>query len=78
VNVGEAATPTVHYVPLVSVALADGTYWTFDYDNYGELSSITMPTGGSIQYTWTTVDFHSCTSNGLTAVSRAVFDAHAR
>jgi YD repeat-containing protein len=72
VNVGEAATPTVHYVPLVSVALADGTYWTFDYDNYGELSSITMPTGGSIQYTWTTVDFHSCASNGLTAVSRAV------
>jgi hypothetical protein len=31
-----------------------------------------MPTGGSIQYTWTTIDFHSCASDGLTAVSRAV------
>ena len=37
---------------LQSVVLPNGTAWTFEYDNFGELSSITLPTGGTISYTW--------------------------
>jgi RHS repeat-associated protein len=45
---------------LVTVVLADGTRWTFDYDNYGEATFVGLPTGGSITYTWTTIAFPSC------------------
>jgi RHS repeat-associated protein len=44
---------------LQSVVLLDGSSWTFQYTpidgsqyNYGELSLITLPTGGTIGYTW--------------------------
>jgi YD repeat-containing protein len=45
---------------LVTVVLADGTKWTFDYDNYGQVTFVGLPTGGSISYTWTTIAFPSC------------------
>ena len=45
---------------LSTVILADGTKWTFDYDNYGEVLSVGLPTGGSITYTWTTIAFPTC------------------
>ena len=44
---------------LQSVVLLDGSTWTFQYTpidgsqyNYGELSLVTLPTGGTIGYTW--------------------------
>ncbi|MBZ5533771.1 MAG: hypothetical protein LAO20_20265, partial [Acidobacteriia bacterium] len=58
--------------PVVSVVLADGSHWTFDYDSYGELSSVVLPTGGSISYAWTTVDFNACDPQNNTQRSRAV------
>ncbi len=39
-----------------TLILADGTKWVFTYDNYGDITSITLPTGGSISYTWTNLD----------------------
>jgi RHS repeat-associated protein len=56
---------------LVTLVLADGTKWTFDYDNYGEVKSVGLPTGGSISYTWTTIAFPSCAMPDG-GVSRAV------
>src|SRR5579859_2944940 len=35
-----------------SITLPNGTSWQFHYDNYGFLSSIDLPTGGTISYTW--------------------------
>jgi len=37
---------------LVGLVLPNLTAWTFAYDNLGELTKITLPTGGSITYTW--------------------------
>jgi RHS repeat-associated protein len=63
---------TVPSLMLVTVVLADGTKWTFDYDSYGEVINVGLPTGGSISYTWTTIDFSNCNVLDHTAVSRAV------
>lgn len=56
---------------ITTIILADGTKWTFDYDTYGELAYVGLPTGGSITYTWTTINFANC-SGSATPVSRAV------
>jgi RHS repeat-associated protein len=39
---------------LQSLALPNGTTWTFQYttDGNGDLSQITLPTGGTLSYTW--------------------------
>jgi RHS repeat-associated protein len=37
---------------LQSIVLPNGTAWTFALDSHGSLSKITLPTGGSISYTW--------------------------
>jgi RHS repeat-associated protein len=66
---GQSSTPSQ---PLVTVVLADGSKWTFNYDNYGEVTFIGLPTGGSISYTWTEVSLRNCSPNDQTAVSRAV------
>src|SRR6266700_1880978 len=57
---------------VTTIILGDGTKWAFDYDNYGELISVGLPTGGSITYTWTTISFVNCDITSQTAVSRAV------
>ncbi|HEV3038443.1 MAG TPA: RHS repeat-associated core domain-containing protein [Candidatus Angelobacter sp.] len=57
---------------LVTVVLADGSKWTFDYDSYLEVSSVGLPTGGSINLTWTTISFANCNLTDPTPVSRAV------
>src|SRR5581483_7808438 len=57
---------------LVTVIEADGSKWTFDYDNYLEVASVGLPTGGSINLTWTTISFANCTFSTPTPVSRAV------
>jgi RHS repeat-associated protein len=35
-----------------SVELPDGRSYQFRYNNYGELTEITLPTGGKIEYVW--------------------------
>lgn len=35
-----------------SVDLPDGREYTFGYNQYGELTEITLPTGGKIEYVW--------------------------
>ena len=68
---GISDTGSIASPQLVTVALADGSKWTFDYDNYGEVTFVGLPAGGSISYTWTTVAFPSCAvPDG--GVSRAV------
>ena len=38
--------------PVQNIQLPNGSSYTFSYDNYGELSSVTLPTGGVITYDW--------------------------
>jgi RHS repeat-associated protein len=56
--------------PIVTVILADGSKWLFTYDSYANVTSISLPTGGAISYTWTTIAIPPCGSP--TPVSRAV------
>jgi len=51
---------------LQSVVLPDGTSWTFQYTplnnstyNYGELTKVTLPTGGNLSYQWVE-DYRVC------------------
>jgi RHS repeat-associated protein len=56
---------------LATVILADGSKWAFAYDTYGEMTSVSLPTGGSISYTWTNItQADNCA--GDTKKSRAV------
>jgi YD repeat-containing protein len=57
---------------LTTVVLADGTKWTFDYDSYGKLTFVGLPTGGSITYTWQAINFANCDLANPTQLSRAV------
>lgn len=41
---------------LTAFILPNGTKWQFDYNGEGDLFKLTLPTGGSISYTWTTKD----------------------
>jgi RHS repeat-associated protein len=68
-GVTEAGPGTV--VLISSLTLPNGTAWTFNYDYYGNVSRIGLPTGGSISYIWTTISIPNC---GFTdaKVSRAV------
>jgi RHS repeat-associated protein len=72
--VQEAATGVngLDFQPIVTVILSDKTVWTFDYDSYGEVTSIGLPTGGSIQYMWRTVSSLNCNDGALTQYSRAI------
>jgi RHS repeat-associated protein len=65
-----ATSSTWQFIGLMSVVYPNGTYWGFTYDNYGEPASIHLPTGGTISYTWTTVNHAGC--GGLYPYSRAV------
>ncbi|MBZ5492454.1 MAG: hypothetical protein LAO76_16115 [Acidobacteriia bacterium] len=67
----DASDSTWQFVGLMSVILPNGTYWGFTYDNYGEITSIHLPTGGSISYAWTTVNYLGC-GGGAYPYSRAV------
>ena len=60
--------PTFQPVRLQSVLLPNSTSWVFEYNdpdasdpssNYGSLTKITFPTGGSISYTYETVGCNS-------------------
>ena len=41
---------------LQSINLPNGAKWTFSYNNFGDVSTVSTPTGGSVSYTWTKVD----------------------
>ena len=60
-------------LPLLdSLAMPDGNHWSFTYDNYENLTSITLPTGGTISYSWQEVSLPTCEDGSATLVSRAV------
>ncbi len=50
---GTGINAAISPLALTSVTLPNGTQWKFDFDNFGYLSAITLPTGGKISYTWT-------------------------
>jgi RHS repeat-associated protein len=66
-SLGGAATATL----LATLIQADGSTWIFDYDSYSNLTYVGLPTGGSIGYTWTTINVPACGSD-LTSMGRAV------
>ena len=37
-----------------SIGLPDGSSYSFNYDNYGAVTSVTLPTGGTAYYSWMT------------------------
>jgi RHS repeat-associated protein len=56
--------PSVQYLtPVQSISLPDGSQYTFSYDSYGGLSSVTLPTGGVVQYGYTNFVDSSNTAN---------------
>lgn len=57
---------------LSNVILPDSTQWSISYDSYGEITSVSTPTGASIQYTWAEGQFPISSSTDITSVSRAV------
>ena len=57
---------------VASLAMPDGTKWAFNYDAYGGITTINLPTAGTITYTWTEIPLPSCQDGDATAVSRAV------
>jgi YD repeat-containing protein len=54
---------TPYLTPVQSISLPDGSQYTFTYDGYGELASVTLPTGGVIQYGYTNFVDSSNTAN---------------
>ncbi len=63
--------PLTQLRQLVTVVLADGSKWVFDYNSYGDVIYVGLPAGGHISYMWTTVPVPP-SPDGLTRVSRAV------
>ncbi len=49
-NNGGNPSPTIPAIQ--SIALPDGSSYTFTYDGYGELQSVKLPTGGTVTYGW--------------------------
>ena len=54
---------TEFLTPVQSIQLPDGSSYTFGYDSYGELNSLTLPTGGVVQYGYSNFVDSSQTSN---------------
>src|SRR6185312_8322726 len=44
----------------------------FSYDAYGNMTTIDLPTGGTISYDWTEISIPYCSDDDPTQVSRAV------
>jgi RHS repeat-associated protein len=53
---------------LNQINLPNGTAWSFSYNSYLDLTSVTLPTGGSISYGWT----NSSTCGGTNPTSRTL------
>jgi RHS repeat-associated protein len=62
---------------IVTAILANGTKYTFNWDGYANITSIGLPTGGSISYVWTEISIPSaltlpCPVGNLSLVTRAL------
>jgi hypothetical protein len=55
---------------LTAVVLPNLSFWQFDYNNYGDLAKLTLPTGGSISYQWFNRGW--ATADGITPTSRTI------
>jgi RHS repeat-associated protein len=55
---------------LTAIVRPDLTSWTFSYDNYGDVTKVVYPTGGSLSYTYVIRGAGSCSDQ--TPVSRWV------
>src|SRR6266481_318670 len=53
-NFGQGGTeyPPTNNSLLTAIVLPDSTAWTFSYDNYGDVTRLGFPTGGSISYAY--------------------------
>ena len=51
------------FTPVKSIQLPSGSQYTFTYDGNGELSSVTLPTGGLIQYGYGNFNYATATPN---------------
>lgn len=56
---------------LQSVVLPNGTAWTFAYDSYGDLQTVTFPTGGTLSYSYVNLP-NSCMFDGSSTTERTV------
>jgi len=50
----ESETINENWWVLTSVELPNGTRWIFNYDTYGQVASVIMPTGGMVTYSYAT------------------------
>jgi YD repeat-containing protein len=66
---------TAQITTLSSISTPEGSY-TFTYDSWGDLQSLTLPRGGSITYGWTSTVGSTPTTWGRSLVSRTVNDAN--
>ena len=49
--------------PIQSIQLPDGSQYTFNYDSYGEMTSMTLPTGGTVTFGYNNVVDRTGTPN---------------
>ena len=71
-NLPDASYLAAGYSYIVSAVMPDGNSWSFDYDGFGNLISVKLPTGGTITYQWQELSLPACAGN-ITQVSRAVY-----
>ena len=60
------------WILVVSIVLPDNSSWSMDYDAYGNITSLTYPTGGRVSYQWQEIALPFCEDGHNTPVSRAV------
>ncbi len=71
-NPDVGALPASHLVAISSVTLPNGTQWKFDYNGYGDLTTLTYPTGATVTYNWVTGGGCSTTGPSRSIQSRTV------
>lgn len=64
--------PATNQSMMAQAIMPDGLKYTYQYDSYGNLSNIGLPQGGSISYTWETVNLGLPTCGNPAQLSRAV------
>ncbi|HET9283984.1 MAG TPA: RHS repeat-associated core domain-containing protein [Candidatus Angelobacter sp.] len=64
--------PGSNNASVASLVMPDGAKWAFNYDAYGNITTINLPTGGQITYTWKEITAPPSCEQDDTAVSRAV------